>query len=387
MADKRPIPYARQWIFDDDIEAVIAVLRSDWLTQGAVIEQFERTLAERCGARHAVAVSSGTAALHAACFAAGIGPGDEVVTTPLSFAATANCVLYQGGTPVFADVRPDTLTMDPVAAKAACTDKTKAVIAMDYAGHPCDLGEIQALGRAHKLTIIEDAAHALGATYRGKPVGGLADMTIFSFHPVKHITTGEGGMILTNDEALSERLRLFRSHGITRDPHRYVRKDEGGWYYEVQALGFNYRITDFQCALGLTQLGKLDKFLAKRREIASAYGAVLGEIEEIELPVTLPGCESAWHLYPIRLCLERLRVGRAEIFRALRDAGIGVNVHYIPIPWHPHYQALGYNKGEWPVAEGVYQRMISLPIFPAMTDRDVEDVITAVKKVVGDFRK
>lgn len=381
------LPYGHQWIFDDDIEAVISVLRSEWITQGPLIERFERAVAERCGARYAVAMSSGTAALHAACFAAGIRAGDEVITTPLSFVATANCALYQRGTPVFADVRPDTLTIDVKAIADKISRKTKAIIPMDYAGHPCDFDAILVLAKRQGLTVIEDAAHALGAVYRGRPVGALSDMTVFSFHPVKLLTTGEGGMVLTNSDHFYGRLRVFRTHGITRQAEQYQDEDQGPWYYEMQELGYNYRITDFQCGLGLSQLQKLDRFLARRQHIAARYTAAFSDVSEITLPVTLPQCESAWHLYIIRLNLERLRVGRGQIFMALRSQDIGVNVHYIPIPWHPHYRRLGYQKGQWPVAEAAYEGMLSLPIWPGMANDDVDRTVDAVRSVLAEYRK
>ena len=376
------LPYGRHRVDDADIEAVVAVLRSDRLTTGPTVDEFEAAFAKAVGARYAVAVSSGTAALHAAASAAGIGPGDEVITTPMTFAATANCVRYLGGTVVFADVRPDTLNLDPAKVEACITPRTKAVIAVDYAGQPSELDELEALAARHGFTLIEDASHALGATYRGRPVGCLAPLTTFSLHPVKHITTGEGGMVTTNEPALAARLRIFRNHGITRE-HR--RRD--GWLYEMVELGYNYRLTDIQSALGLSQLERLTDQIARRREIAATYTRAFATLPEIEPPVTLAERESAWHLYVVRLRLDRLRAGRAEVFRALQAENIGVNVHYIPVPWHPYYATLGFRPGAWPLAEGAYERMLSLPIFPAMTDADVEDVVHAVEKVLGHFRR
>jgi len=379
------LPYGRQFVDDQDVQAVIEVLRSEWLTTGPRVAEFESAFAQFAGAKYAIAVSSGTAALHAAAFAAGIGPDDEVITTPMTFAATANCVRYQGGTVVFADVRHDTLNLDSAKVETSITSKTKAVITVDYTGQPSDLDELQAVASRRRLTTIEDASHALGATYRGRQVGALADLTTFSLHPVKHITTGEGGMVTTDDPELAARLRRFRTHGITSEFRE--REREGSWFYEMTELGFNYRLTDLQSALGLSQLRKLPDWIVRRRWIAECYSEAFSALPEIEIPMVLRDREPAWHLYVIRLNLDRLRSGRAEIFRALRAENIGVNVHYIPIPWHPYYRALGYKKGAWPVAEGAYERMISLPIFPAMTDTDVEDVVTAVKKVVGHFRK
>jgi perosamine synthetase len=379
------LPYGRQSLDEADVAAVLGVLRSDWLTTGPKVGEFEEAFAAAVGARYAVAVSSGTAALHAAVFAAGVGPGDEVITTPMTFAATANSVRFQGGTVVFADVQPDTLNIDPVQIKANITPKTKAVIAVDFSGQPADLDDIRDLPGGDGLIAIEDAAHALGATYQTRRVGSLAPLTTFSLHPVKHITTGEGGIVTTDDATLVERLRLFRNHGITTD-HRQ-RENQGFWYYEMVDLGYNYRLTDIQCALGLSQLKKLPGWLMRRREIASRYTESFSGLAEVEVPRVREDRQSAWHLYILRLHLDRLRVGRDHIFRALRAENIGVNVHYIPVPWHPYYQRIGYRRGQWPVAETEYERLISLPIWPGMTDEDVTDVVKAVHKVINAFRK
>jgi len=376
------LPYGRHCVDEADIEAVVSVLRSDWLTTGPTVDEFEAAFAKAVGVRHSVAVSSGTAALHAAAFAAGIGPGDEVITTPLTFAATANCVRYLGGTVVFADVRPDTLNLDLAKVEACITPRTKAVITVDYAGEPSDLDELDALSSRHGFTLIEDASHALGATYRGRPIGSLARLTTFSLHPVKHITTGEGGLVTTDDPTLASRLRIFRNHGITREHQR--RED---WHYDMVELGYNYRLSDIQSALGLSQLERLTEQIVRRREIAARYTRAFSALSEIEPPVVLADRESAWHLYVVRLRLDGLRVGRAEVFRALRAENIGVNVHYIPVPWHPYYESLGFRRGGWPVAEDAYERILSLPIFPAMTDTDVEDVVLAVEKVLAHFRR
>lgn len=381
----RLLPYGHQWVDEEDVKAVVQVLRGDWLTTGPTVGEFETAFAAYVGARFAVAVANGTAALHAAAFAAGIGAGDEAITTPMTFAATANCIRYQGGTPVFVDVQPETLNLDPKKIETAITSRTRAILPVDYAGQPADLDEINAIAAHHGLTVIEDAAHALGATFGGKRVGSLSTMTTFSLHPVKHITTGEGGMVTTDDEGLAQKLRAFRNHGITSEARE--RQEKGSWFYEMVALGYNYRLTDLQCALGLSQLKKLDRWLARRRAIAGVYTEALGGLAEISLPMPSFDREPAWHLYPIQLDLTRLRTGRAEIFRALRAENIGVNVHYIPVPWHPYYRDLGYRKGQWPVAEAAYERLISLPIFPAMTDQDVSDVIAAVQKVIGAFRR
>jgi perosamine synthetase len=379
------LPYGHQQIDDDDLHAVVEVLRSDWITTGPQVAAFEVAFAEHVGAKYAVSFSSGTAALHAAVFAAGIGPGDEVITTPMTFAASANCVLYQGGTPVFVDVRPDTLNIDPSRIKSAITAKTKALIPVDYTGQPVDLDEINATAAEHNLVVIEDAAHALGAMYRQRPVGTLTTMTMFSLHPVKHITTGEGGMITTDHAELARRLRIFRNHGITTEARD--RQEKASWFYGMVALGYNYRLTDFQCALGHSQLKKLAGWLARRREIADRYTTAFAAMPEIQPPVIVSNREPAWHLYVIQLNLERLCVDRAQIFQALRAENIGVNVHYIPVPWHPYYQQLGYAKGQWPVAESAYERILSLPIFPMMSDQDVDDVITACAKVIRVYRK
>jgi perosamine synthetase len=378
------LPYARQTVDEEDIQSVLQVLRSDWLTTGPNVAKFERQFADKVGAQDAIAVSSGTAALHSAVFAAGIGAGDEVIVPAMTFVASANCVRYQGGTVVFADIRPDTLALDPDRVEAAITPRTRAIVTVDYTGQPSDLEELNQIAERHQLTLIEDAAHALGATYHGGTIGSLAHFSTFSFHPVKHITTGEGGMITTNDDKIAKKLRMFRNHGIASDHHQ--REMEGSWFYEMTKLGYNYRLSDFQCALGESQLKKLPERLSRRREIAGQYTKVLGSMPEIELPTVLSDRESAWHLYVICLNLKQFRPGRAEIFRALRAENIGVNVHYVPVPWHPYYQNIGYIKGQWPVAESTYERIISLPMWSGMTDQDVNDVIEAVSKVIHAYR-
>ncbi len=383
------LPYGRQSLDDADIQAVVEVLKSDWLTTGPKVGEFEERFAAWVGARHAVSFSSGTAALHGAAFAAGLGPGDAAITTPMTFCATANCILYQGAMPVFADVSADTLNLDPelVARKlsARTSSRVKAIVAVDYAGHPAALDELGELATAHGALLIEDACHALGAEYHGKRVGGVADMTVFSFHPVKHLTTGEGGMVVTSDARLAETLRRFRNHGISSEARQ--RQESGQWFYEMVLLGFNYRLTDIACALGLSQLEKLEANLARRRGIAAQYAAAFREIAAIVTPPIRNGVDPAWHLYPVRLNLEMFSVNRGEIFRALRAENIGVNVHYIPVHQHPYYRERFKSQGNYPVAEDAYERLISLPMFHSMTAQDVEDVIHAVTKIVHHYGK
>jgi perosamine synthetase len=383
------LPYGRQSLDEADVRAVVEVLKSDWLTTGPKVGEFEERFAAWVGARHAVSFSSGTAALHGAAFASGLGHGDEAITTPMTFCATANCVLYQGATPVFADVSPDTLNLDPDAVAEKFSSRTpsrvKAILAVDYAGHPAPLDELGHLASKHGALLIEDASHALGAEYRGKRVGGIADMTVFSFHPVKHLTTGEGGMVATNDARLAETLRRFRNHGISSEAR--TRQESGQWFYEMVLLGFNYRLTDIACALGLSQLERLAPNLARRREISAQYAEAFQDFPAIVVPVVRDGVDPAWHLYPIRLKLENLTVGRAEIFRALRAENIGVNVHYIPVHQHPYYREHLKSAGNYPVAEHAYERLISLPMFHSMTSQDVEDVIHAVSKIVDHYGK
>ena len=389
---KKLLPYGRQSLDDADVQAVVEVLKSDWLTTGPKIGEFENRFAAWVGARHAVSFSSGTAALHGSAFAAGLGPGDEAITTPMTFCATANCVLYQGATPVFADVSPDTLNLDPgevsrkitALACSRASSRTKAIIAVDYAGHPAALDELGELAKEHGALLIEDASHALGAEYRGKRVGSIADMTVFSFHPVKHLTTGEGGMVATNDARLAETLRRFRNHGISSEARQ--RQESGQWFYEMVLLGFNYRWTDIACALGLSQLEKLDANLARRREIAAQYAEVFRELPTNVIPTVREGVNPAWHLYPVRLKLEMLAVGRGDIFRALRAENIGVNVHYIPVHRHPYYRERFHSEESYPVAEDAYERLISLPMFHSMTVQDVEDVIHALRKVLTHYQ-
>ena len=390
------IPYGRQSIDEDDIKQAVEVLRSDWITQGPKVKEFEDALCKYTGAKYAVCISSGTAALHIACLAAGIKKGDEVITSPITFVASANCILYCGGRPVFADIQEDTVNIDPEEIEKKITKRTRAIIPVHFSGCPCDLQEIHSVARKHDLIVIEDAAHALGAEYKGSKIGSCrySDMAIFSFHPVKSITTGEGGAVLTNRKDLYERLLLFRNHGITKDEDK-LRKSDGPWYYEMHELGFNYRITDFQCALGISQLKKLDTFIQRRRDIVRMYDKELAKIEEIELPIEGRNTKSAWHLYVIRIKNKRLRIKesglratRDEMFNYLRKKGIGVHVHYIPVYLHPYYQGLGYGKGSCPIAEDYYNRAMTLPLYPKIKISDIayiEEVLSATLKEIKKF--
>ncbi|HEY7314143.1 MAG TPA: UDP-4-amino-4,6-dideoxy-N-acetyl-beta-L-altrosamine transaminase [Gemmataceae bacterium] len=375
------LPYGRQWIEEDDIEAVVAVLRSDWLTCGPKIPEFEGVMADLVGAREAVAVSSGTAALHAAMYALAVGPGDEVILPPMTFAATANCAVFQGAIPVFVDVEPDTLLIDPDAVEAKITPRTRAIIAVDYAGQPCRYDELKAIADRYELAVVADACHALGASYRERPVGSLADLSIFSFHPVKHIATGEGGMVTTDNPEFARRLRLFRNHGITTD-HRQ-REAAGSWFYEMVDLGYNYRITDLQCALGINQLGKLSGWRRRRQQIARQYDEALATMPGIRPLAVRPDAAHAYHLYVIRIDPSVVVGGRRQVFAGMRAAGIGVNVHYIPVHLHPFYrQRFGTGLGLCPRAEEAYEEILSLPIFPRMTDEDVQRVLTVLSSVI-----
>jgi perosamine synthetase len=378
------LPYGRQWIDEDDIAAVVETLRSDWLTTGPKVNEFEEAFAAWVGARYAVSFSSGTAALHGAAFAAGLGAGDEAITSPLTFAATANCILYQAAMPVFADVRADTLNIDPECVSSRITSRTKAILPVDYAGHPADLDELGRIAERHGLTVIEDACHAVGAEYRGRRAGSISHMTVFSFHPVKHLTTGEGGMVTTDNSQFADTLRKFRNHGISTEARD--RQARGQWEYEMVLLGFNYRLTDVACALGLRQLSKLESNLATRREIAATYSSELREIPGLVLPTVLEGMLPAWHLYPIRIETNSLSASRAEVLQALRAENVGVNVHYIPVHLHPYYKQLfGYLGGEFPIAEAAYDSLITLPLFHGMSDHDLSDVIRAVEKVMSYY--
>ena len=419
--NKKPfIPYGRQSVDENDVAEVCRVLRSDWLTTGPKVDEFEASVADFVGSKYAVAVNSGTAALHCAMFALGIGPGDEIVVPSMTFVATANCVVYLGGTPVFADVDPRTLLIDPDKIEEKITDRTKAVIAVDYAGQPCDYDRISAIAKKRGVAFVADACHSLGAYYKGKRVGALADLNVFSFHPVKHITTGEGGMIATDNPTFAQRMRIFRNHGITTD-HRQ-REASGSWYYEMVELGYNYRITDFQCALGISQLKKLSGWIERRNRIAAIYNRALAGIPEVtplklrsdvlepekfcdfaqELSLIFSNSSDrirnsrgnrtsqippekaslhAFHLYVVKI--EKGESARKMVFQKLKEMGIGTNVHYIPVSWHPFYnKKFGLRKGQWPVAEKAYEEILSLPMFPGLTDGEIETIVASFIKIL-----
>lgn len=381
------IGYGHQYIDDADIQAVVDVLKSDFLTCGPKIIEAEAKLCKITGAKHAVLIANGTAALHAMCFAAGIGPGDEVITTPITFAASANCALYCGAKPVFADINPETYNIDPDSIEKNVTSKTKAVIAVDFTGQAVDVARIRKICEKHNILFIEDAAHSLGTKFSGMPVGSLADMTEFSFHPVKTCTAGEGGAITTNDDELYKRLVLFRTHGITRVQELMDKPSEGGWYYQQVDLGYNYRMTDIQAALLSSQLDKLSLFAARRKQLVKQYDSAFAEVPEITVQKEIAESDTVRHLYIIQLNLEKLNCTRKEVFEALQAEGVGVNVHYIPVYTFPYYQKLGYKMGICPNAEKLYERIISIPLFYSMTDEDQEKIIAAVKKVVNYFKK
>lgn len=381
------IYYGKQWIDENDIYAVDEVLRSDYVTCGPKTQELERSLEQYTGARHAVAVSNGTAALHCACMAAGIGAGDEVITTPLTFAASANCALYCGAKPVFADVEEDTYNIDPKSIEDKITDKTKAVVAVDFTGQAVKHREIREICDRHHLIFIEDAAHAIATTYNGVQVGNLADITTFSFHPVKTITGGEGGAVLTNSDELYQKIQLVHTHGITHDPVLMEEPvHEGLWYYEQIMLGYNYRITDIQAALIVSQMKKLDQFKARRKKIVKMYDEAFAQIPEIIVQKEIAESDTCRHLYIIRLDTEKLSCTRREFFDAMSAENVQCQIHYVPVYWFPYYQKLGYKKGLCPVAEEVYKGIMSIPLYPKMTDQDVSDVIHAVTKVVENYK-
>lgn len=382
-----PLGYGRQCIDEDDIRAVAEVLRNGDLTCGPMIAAAERKLCEVTGANYAVVVSNGTAALHLAALAAGFQEGDEVIVSPITFAASANCVLYCGAKPVFADINPETYNIDPASIERLITPRTKGIVAVDYTGQSVEHREIQEICRRHGLTLIEDAAHAIGTKYCGRPVGSIADMTCFSFHPVKTVTSGEGGAVTTNDEKIYRRLLRLRAHGITRDREEMVHPTDALWYNEQVELGFNYRLTDIQAALLISQLSKLDRFAARRKEIVARYDAALGEIPEVIVQREIPESDTVRHLYILRLRPEGLTCDRRQFFDALRAENVYSQVHYLPVYWHSYYEKLGYAKGLCPNAEKLYQEIMSLPLFYSLTDEDVDGVIAAVKKIVAYYRR
>lgn len=370
------LPYSTQQISDEDIKTVIETLKSPYLTTGPKVSEFEKVVADYVGATYAVVFSNGTAALHAACYAAGITQGDEVITTPITFAASANCVRYMGGEVIFADIDEETYNLDPKEVEKKITSKTKAIIPVDFTGQPVDIDAFMEIGKKHNIVIIEDGAHSLGASYKKRKVGATADMTMFSFHPVKPITTGEGGMIVTNNRTYYEKLRLFRGHGITQTAYA---KEQGDWYYEMTDLGYNYRMTDIQAALGISQMNRLDEFIEKRQELANLYTEKINQLPTLKAPNQLADTKSGWHLYSVQLDEVALGKTRKEVFEDLRNANIGVHVHYIPVYWHPYYQELGYKKGICPKAEQWYERALTLPLHPQMNEADVDFVLSYFK--------
>lgn len=379
--------YGRQCIEQDDIDAVVETLKGNLITCGPKVEALEQKLCEVTGAKYAVVVANGTAALHLAALAAGFGEGDEVIVSAITFAASSNCVLYCGAKPVFADIRPDTYNIDPDSVRRLITPRTKGIVAVDFTGQAVEHDELRAICREHGLTLIEDAAHAIGTKYKGQPVGSIADMTCFSFHPVKTVTGGEGGAITTNDERLYRRLLRVRTHGITRNQDEMVHPTDALWYNEQVELGYNYRMTDFQAALVLSQLGKLSRFSARRKEIVKKYDEVFSQMPELFVQKEIPESDTTRHLYILRLNLDKLTCDRRQFFDALYAENTCPQVHYLPVYWHSYYEKLGYGKGLCPNAEKYYEEVMSIPLYYAMTDEDAEDVIQAVKKVVAYYRR
>lgn len=375
------IPYGRHSINEDDIAEVDKVLRSDWLTQGEKVGQFEKELADYCGAKYAVAVANGTAAIHTAFFAAGLARGAEFITSPMTFVATSNVGLWQGAKPVFVDIDESTGNIDVDKIEEKITKNTKAIVPIDYTGRPVELAKIKAIARKHNLIVIEDACQALGAQYADKKIGSVSDLTVFSFHPVKSITTGEGGAILTDNEDYYKKMKIFITHGIVKN--NFVNEPPGSWYFEMQELGQNYRLTDIQCALGISQIKRLDQFIEKRRMIAARYDIAFKDWPKIQIPANDDEThKSSWHLYVIRLKNE-LAKKRNEIFNKMREAGVGVQVHHIPVYLHPYYQKLGYKKGICPKTEIWYESALSLPIYPDLKEAEQDYVISKLKLIVG----
>lgn len=384
---ENPIYYGRQCIEQDDVDEVAATLLSDFITSGPRVMELEKTLCEITHAKYAVVVSNGTAALHLAAMTAGFKEGDEVIVSSITFAASANCVLYCGATPVFADINPETYNLDPASVRKLITPKTRGIVAVDFTGQAVELDEIRAICKEHDLVLIEDAAHSIGTKYKGQPIGSIADMTCFSFHPVKTVTGGEGGAITTNDELLYRRLMRLRTHGITRSQEEMVHPTDAKWYNEQVELGYNYRMTDFQAALLISQLRKLPKFSARRREIAEKYDKVFKDMPELIVQKEIPESDTTRHLYILHLNLELLNCDRRQFFDALYAENTCPQVHYIPVYFHSYYEKLGYQKGICPNAEKYYEEVMSIPCYYSLTDEDVEDVIKAVKKVVSYYRK
>lgn len=374
--------YGHQYIDDKDIQAVVEVLKSDYLTCGPKINELENKLCEITGAKYAVAVSNGTAALHIACQAAGVAKENEVITTPITFAASANCAFYCGAKPVFADINEKTYNIAPESVAEHMTEKTKAVVAVDFTGQAVELEPLQKMCNEKNVVLIEDAAHSIGTRYQGKGVGSIADMTTFSFHPVKTVTGGEGGAVLTNKEEYYKKLLLYRAHGITRESSLMEKESHGGWYYEQIELGMNYRMTDIQAALVISQLDKLEAFSARRKEIVARYNEAFSQMPQLIVQEEIKASDTTRHLYILRIKPEKLTIDRKEFYDAMAAENICCNVHYIPVYYHPYYEKLGYEKGICPKAEKLYDEMLSLPLYYAMTDKDVEDVIHAVRKIV-----
>lgn len=379
--------YGRQCIDDDDVAAVASTLKSDYITCGPQVTAVEKKLCEITKAKYAVVVSNGTAALHLAALSAGIREGDEVIVSPITFAASANCILYCGGTPVFADINPETYNISPDSIRKCITQKTKAIIVVDFTGQAVELDEIRAICKEHNLILIEDAAHSIGTRYNGTPVGSIADMTCFSFHPVKTVTGGEGGAITTNDESLYRKLMLLRTHGITRNIDEMIHPSDATWYNEQVDLGFNYRMTDFQAALLNSQLSKLERFSKRRKEIVAIYDKAFSEMPELFVQKEIPASDTTRHLYILRLNLDKLTCTRREFFDALYAENTCPQVHYLPVYRHSYYEKLGYPKGLCPNAEKLYEEIMSIPLYPSLTDTDVADVIHAVKKLIDYYRK
>ncbi len=381
------LPFARPLIGQEDIEEVVDTLNSDWLTTGPKTHLFEEEFAKYIGCKYAVAVNSCTAALHISLAALGIGKGDEVITTPYTFISTVNVILQQGAIPVFVDIKPDTFNINPDLIREKINDKTKAIMPVHFAGQPCEMEKIMKIAKDNNLLVIEDAAHAISAEYEGRKIGTIGDATSFSFYPTKNMTTGEGGMVTTNDEKLRERLKVWGLHGISKDAWKRY-SAEGSWYYEVVCPGYKYNMTDIQASLGLHQLEKLNNFQKKRENIVKAYNEAFKDMKEITIPFVKNNIKHAWHLYVIKIVSEKLKINRNQFIEALKAENIGTSVHFIPAHLQPYYRdTFGFKKGDFPNAEYAFERVISLPLFPKMSDKDVKDVINSVKKIVEYYKK